>query len=143
LSWKEVLRGLGLRSTRPRLLVLSLLELEGRPMSPSELSSFLEGAVDRVTVYRVLGSLKEAGLLHKVVGKDGVSRFSLNHLRSARCEGGHPHFLCEECGRMFCLRSEGIPRVRAPQGFKVRGKQLLLYGICGECGRTKDLREGR
>lgn len=133
MSWREVLRGLGLRSTRPRLLVLSALELEGRPMSPRELASLLEGTMDRVTVYRVLGSLKEAGLLHRVRGTDGVLRFSLNFSGPGRCEGGHAHFLCELCGRMFCLEEVPIPRVKAPPGFRVKGKQFVVYGLCEAC----------
>ena len=59
--------------------------------------------LDRVTLYRALGALTEAGLVHRVQGVDGVWYYHAHTAIAERCPAGHPHFQCVRCGRVRCL----------------------------------------
>ena len=131
-----LLENAGLRATRVRLGVLSSILSAGRALSHRELVDVL-GNLDRVTVYRNLKLLKEAGLVHGVQGMDGVLRYVVNLSREKGCPGGHPHFLCLECGAMSCLANQVLPRVSVPKGCEVHGKQFLVYGLCRNCASSK------
>ena len=126
----------GLRSTEVRRRVLSAMLDAGRSLSHRELADLLTD-FDRVTIFRTLKRLKEAGLAHGVQGIDGISRYFVNLGRSEGCPGGHPHFLCLDCGRMSCLADQAMPRIAVPRGAEVRGKQLLVYGLCSTCAHSK------
>jgi Fur family transcriptional regulator, ferric uptake regulator len=126
----------GLRSTEVRRRVLSALLSAGGSLSHKELAALLP-ELDRVSIYRNLKHLKEAKLVHGVLGVDGVLRYIVNPDRAEGCPGGHAHFLCVDCGRMTCLLDQAMPRIKAPRGSLVRGKQLLAYGLCPSCARAR------
>ena len=46
------------------------------------------------------------------------------------------HFSCRSCDKLFALEdtSEDTPPAKAPKGFKVQGFEVMLYGMCPECG---------
>lgn len=138
-----LLEGAGLRPTEVRQRVLSALLSAGRSLSHRELADLLVG-LDRVTIFRSLKLLKKSALVHGVQGVDGTLRYVVNPSErrggNAGCPGGHPHFLCLECGAMTCLLDQELPRVRVSEGAEVRGKQLLVYGICPSCASGKHKR---
>ena len=123
----------GLRRTAVREAVLRALAGRGRPLSHAELARVVGAGVDRVTLYRTLNALHEAGLVHRVLGEDAVRRYSSHDPDAPACPGDHPHFLCLECGRMRCLSGQALPRVTVPRGCQVRGKQLVVFGLCEAC----------
>ena len=106
-------------------------------MTPAEVALQLTD-VDRVTVYRTLGTLNDAHLLHAVTGTDGVGRFQAHDLSGPGCPGDHPHFLCTVCGAMRCLHDQHLPWVQVPEGATVEGKQFVVYGRCAACNSNGD-----
>ena len=127
----------GLRRTRDRVRTLDHLLAADRPLAHGDLETALS-RIDRVTLYRVLEALEAAGHLHRILGADGVWRYRAHRETGARCPGGHPHFLCLECGRMACLTDQPLPRVDVPPGTVVRRKQLVASGLCPACAATPD-----
>jgi len=93
-----------------------------------------------VTIFRSLKNLKKARLVHSVQGIDRTLRYFINPAEKRGCPGGHPHFLCLACGGMSCLSDQQIAIVRVPRGAEVRGKQLLVYGVCPSCASSKRAR---
>ena len=124
----------GVRRTPVRETVLRKLLDAGAPLSQKDLAATagLE-RVNKVTLYRTLEILANAGIAHRVIGIDGEWRFCSHAPDDGRCAGNHPHFLCLNCGRMACLRDQTMPRVNVPEGYDIEGKQLIVYGICPEC----------
>lgn len=114
-------------------MILELLFAQGSPLSHGEILSRIDEHLDRVTLYRTLETLKKAGIVHQVQGIDGVWRFCAHDEDSSGCPGDHPHFLCLDCGRMFCITDQRMPRVTVPEGIEVEGKQFVVYGRCAEC----------
>jgi Fur family ferric uptake transcriptional regulator len=130
----RLLRSAGLRVTEVRLATLECLLRAGEPLSHGELAGLPAlQALDRVTLYRTLHALRAARLVHAVQGIDGSWRYCAHLPEGGGCPGDHPHFLCERCGRMWCLPGQRLPQIDVPEGHAVRGKQLLAYGLCEEC----------
>jgi Fur family ferric uptake transcriptional regulator len=134
---RELLRKSGLRRTPAREAVLRLLCEVGRPLSHEQIAAAARTRdVDRVTLYRTLTALQEAGLAHRVQGKDGVWHFCAHLAEGEGCPGNHPHFLCLRCGEMSCLSGQVLPWVVVDEGVQVIGKQLVVYGTCTACATS-------
>lgn len=133
-SVAESLRAAGLRRTPARLAVLHQIEHLGHPTSHADLLTLPELAeLDDITLYRTLGALVQAGLVHRVLGIDGVWRYCSQPRGEQGCPGNHAHFLCTGCGTMTCLLAQPMPRVQVPQGAEVHGRHFLVHGRCGGC----------
>jgi Fur family ferric uptake transcriptional regulator len=134
---QERLRSVGLRSTAPRVAVLRQLQRATRPVSHAELVERLDGeGLDRVTLYRNLNDLAEAGLLARTDLGDHTWRFEL------RPEGAphallHPHFTCTRCGTVTCLPEDAVQLSRGrglPAAVSRRAVEVTLRGQCDRCG---------
>lgn len=108
---ESCLRNSDLRTTHVRTSVLATLLGASRALSHHEIQEALED-MDRVTLYRALDSLTEAGLSHKIAGDDRVYRYSASidsaapasHAASAgHGTHQHSHFKCTGCAKVFCL----------------------------------------
>lgn len=134
----ESLRDAGLKVTRGRVRVMQALRAAARPLSHAELEAAQErdgaeaGAIDRVTLYRVLDSLVASGLALKAVDPRGVFRFSA--AASSRRHAGHVHFRCVDCGGVFCLEAAPPPPPRLPRGFRLAQMEVDVRGTCAQCG---------
>lgn len=131
----ELLHARGLRVTRPRLAVLHALCEAGRPLSHAELSERVEAVqADRVTLYRNLDKLVEAGLVRCVSREGGVGRFEVAALAE---DAGHlhAHFVCTDCGAVSCLPGEVAVQLPADErwGRALAEAQVELKGHCPEC----------
>jgi Fur family ferric uptake transcriptional regulator/Fur family zinc uptake transcriptional regulator len=89
--------------------------------------------LDRVTLYRTLENFVENEVAHQIKGTDGVWRFCVHKPSQDGCQGNHPHFLCNVCGKMICLTDNKLVRVDVPEGYEVDGKQFVIYGKCSTC----------
>ena len=136
---RQRVRAAGLRITGARVSVLSALEQAGRLLSHHDIEQALEPVrMDRVTLYRVLDSLVESGLAHRVSGADRVWRFGVmaggGRMVHQKHEE-HAHFQCRDCGKIVCLggTSAARARVRLPQGFQPEVVEMTVRGRCAQC----------
>lgn len=132
----QLLKKNGLRRTAARETILRLLAAAGSPLSHHDILRKQKGAgsLDRVTVYRTLITLQEAGLLHRIQGIDGTWRYCrLKDESPGACAGGHIHFLCSKCNRMSCMPEQPLPWIPAPDGARILSKQLVVHGLCAAC----------
>jgi Fur family ferric uptake transcriptional regulator len=139
----QILKARGLRRTAARERILQLLTRAGRPLSHQDVLRHFKGrgSLDRVTVYRTLETLLEAGLLHRIQGMDGAWRFC-RHESAAKCGGNHIHFLCSACDQMSCLPEQPLPWISSPDGAIIQSKQLVVHGLCAACV-TKGKADGK
>ena len=88
---------------------------------------------DPATVYRNLVKLREAGIAPVVSRAEGIDRYAY---AEAPDDGHHhPHFYCEDCGRLACLPAEvsiSLP-VDNPWAASVRAAMVQLHGACPDC----------
>jgi Fe2+/Zn2+ uptake regulation proteins len=135
MRWEEQLSRAGWRITRPRRVVMRVLERAARPLSPQEIHARgrrLHRSLGLVSVYRALMVLERAGLVRRVHRED-------------RCDGyvlaspGHHHLLvCRRCGRAVEFPgaedlSGLIAQVEQRTGFRVEDHLLQLVGLCAPC----------
>jgi Fur family ferric uptake transcriptional regulator len=130
---RELLVSRGFRVTEQRLVVLRELAKLRIPASHPELTERLAGAgLDRVTIYRNLLSLTEAGILIKTQLGDNVWRFELPRSTSSE-HGTHPHFICSDCGSVACLPANSV--ALRGEAAKNRVAEVQLRGQCSDCTR--------
>ena len=128
------LKNAGLKTTLPRLKILSLFESgRERHMSAEEVYKLLLSTGDDVglnTVYRVLTQFEQAGLLERHYFEGGKSVFELN--RGTH----HDHIVCLQCGHVEEFYDESIEArqeiVAAERGFKIKEHSLYIYADCNK-----------
>ncbi|MBI4753857.1 MAG: transcriptional repressor [Betaproteobacteria bacterium] len=91
-----------------------------------------DGALDRVTVYRVLDWLVASGLAHRTVDETRVSRFSAATGDRA-AHRLHAHFHCDACRRVFCLEDAQALMPALPPGFCASAVEVSVRGRCRDC----------
>ena len=127
-----ILQEAGLRATGTRLAVYEALDAAQQPMSHKDAVELLP-SFDRVSVFRSLGALTEAGLVRRLELGDHTFRFELIRATS---EHQHAHFTCTACGDVTCLDDVAIT-INGPPNARlerlVREAEVQLRGVCGDC----------
>lgn len=130
------LKEAGLKTTLPRLRVLSILESsEIKHLSAEDVYKELlldeDEPIGLATIYRVLTQFEDAGLVIKHNFEGDRAVFELND------EDHHDHMVCVNCGNVtefFDRRIESLQdKVADERGFKIQDHSLTLYGICKRC----------
>jgi Fur family ferric uptake transcriptional regulator len=129
----KLLRSAKLKRTGPRRTVLSALVGAKRPITQEEIAA-KKGAngPDKVTIYRILEILIDAGLVHKVYLSQRAQHYELaDNCTERQC---HPHFTCISCGETFCMTEMALPMAKSPyKGFRIAHQQVRLEGLCPVC----------
>lgn len=131
----EELKQAGLKATRPRLMILQLLESsEERHLTAEGIYRTLldEGEeVGLATVYRVLTQFEQAGLVQRHYFDGERAFFELDE------DKHHDHMICMRCGRVEEFVNDDIERlqqeVAAAHNFKLTEHRMELYGLCANC----------
>lgn len=132
------LKQAGLKTTLPRLRVLSILENSKiRHLTAEDVYKELldeEGSIGLATVYRVLTQFEDAGLVIRQNFEGDKSVFELND------EDHHDHMVCVKCGivaEFFDKRIEAQQeKVAHDHDFVIQDHSLTLYGTCKRCSDT-------
>lgn len=129
------LKQAGLKTTRPRLQVLAVLENSHvRHMTAEDVYQILlkDGQpIGLATVYRVLTQFENAGLVIRNKFESERAVFELND------EAHHDHLICVKCGLVVEFCDERIEaqqtKVAQQHGFTIHDHALTLYGKCQKC----------
>jgi Fur family ferric uptake transcriptional regulator len=134
------LREASIRITPARLKVLSALLVARRAFSHQEVQDTLL-ELDRVTLYRALDCLTDAGLAHKIASDDRVFRYSAGteHAEQTAGQHQHGHFKCTRCAKVFCLDSHGAAGVLAESAGRRRQWQHALQATLGKGFQSHDI----
>lgn len=130
---REILKAAQLYYTQGRAAVLNVLLGAERPLSQTEVAERLGRTYrNKVTIYRTLDSLIAAGLVHKVFLSERACHYEMaDHCAAHQC---HPHFVCTDCARTYCLPQASAPIMAvAPAGFVVHRQEVRLEGVCPAC----------
>ncbi|MBR9998379.1 MAG: transcriptional repressor [Cyclobacteriaceae bacterium] len=132
----DFLKEYDLRSTGCRRDVLSLFISEPYALSQAFFEENLHHQYDRVTIYRTLKSFLDAGFIHKVLDDTGGSKYALCSEDCTRehHRDGHVHFKCKQCGKTICMEKISIPAFHFPGSYQAEEINVLVTGICDQCG---------
>ncbi len=90
--------------------------------------------LSRATVYRTIKQLLEAGLLQKVMTRDGKVFYE----RSIP-DQQHDHLICNGCGKILEIKDTHIQTyldaICEKMNFRPGYRSLHIYGVCGACNK--------
>jgi len=139
-AWSEralaELRSSGYRRGAARVTVIDFLERQECCLGAQEIHDELRAhgtPVGLASVYRVLDTLAQRGLLQRLDLGDGVARFE-----PARTDSDHHHHLvCDDCGRVEAFADDRLERVirdvERRSGYAVAAHDVVLRGACTDC----------
>jgi Fur family ferric uptake transcriptional regulator len=128
-----MLRGAGLRVTRPRLAVLAAVHTHPHANTESIIGVARAelGDVSHQAVYDVLHALTAARLVRRIEPAGSVARYE------ARVGDNHHHVVCRSCGAIAdvdcavghapCLTAS------TDHGFTIDEAEVTYWGRCPEC----------
>ena len=128
-SWPD-----GLKRTKPRESVLSVLEHAEKPLSAMEICSEIEKGGESAwlsTVYRILELFVKKGMVVKIaVMNNEMALYELNRFQ-------HKHYaVCLSCHKIIsmdnCPMERFVPKIR-DDDFHVVGHNIVVYGYCKDC----------
>ncbi len=136
-EFSQVLKSNKLKITQPRLRVLDVISTKTSAISQPELEKILGSEIDRVTLYRILSSFEEKGILHKVFDLNGTATYAFC---STKCSAHHHHdqhvhFICSVCNSVFCLDEIPLPKITVPSNFSLHSIAINAVGICDHCNK--------
>ena len=138
----------GMRSTRATRAVLALWTRHADALlseAEVEVALHAQGVkVNRVTVYRLLDRLAQAGLLRRTVDAARVARYGRCTQGATQEAGAAAHFECADCHSAFRLGGEVAEPLRAAlsqlrqaleaSGLQGRAIDVSVTGLCRDCG---------
>ena len=133
----RILQAQGHKATRPRKLVLEVLEEAEKPLSPYDIQEVLRTKgkyLNHVTIYRILDLLCSLNLAHKVLSSGKFVRCSLDAMESC-----HRFMVCQHCGvirefadKELCQEENNLA---LSFGFHSEHHLSEFSGLCSLCYR--------
>jgi Fur family zinc uptake transcriptional regulator len=131
----RILQAQGYKATKPRRLVLEVLEETEKPLSPYEIQGILRARgkpLNHVTIYRILDLFCHLNLAHKMLSSGGFVRCSLDAE-----EGCHRFMVCHQCGAIQEFADKELCReeneVARNLGFHAEHHLSEFSGLCSDC----------
>ena len=137
----KLLNSKNISITNPRLILLSLLIKEDKPLTVDQILSLTKGDLAQSTLYRVLSDLKEFGLITEFRNPENSIVVELNNKETEH----HHHIFCESCGgitdislsdNLEKLIEEEVNKIQRNLNVSIREHALELYGTCSGEGRV-------
>ena len=127
----ERLRVAGYRAGAARTSVIGFLDAQSCCVGAQEIHVALGAKVGLASVYRVLDTLVELGLIQRVDVGDGIVRYE--PMRADH----HHHLVCDGCGKVERFADQRLERaihaVEEKSGYAVSAHDVVLRGACEEC----------
>lgn len=131
----EILKKNQLSVTAGRESILELFLNSKGALAHADIEKQTNSNFDRVTVYRTLQTFVEKGIIHHIPTTDNSIKYALC---KDNCEAGHHHdnhvhFICDVCGKAYCLDEVTVPGVSLPDGFTGKHTEVVVSGTCSDC----------
>ncbi|MCU0823461.1 MAG: transcriptional repressor [Leptospira sp.] len=133
----QILKKIGLKVTKNREQVISILQESRRPLNHQEIMEKLpkDESWDRVTIYRALSDLEEKNLLNSLHSTDRMTYFELKGEGKSSTADSHGHLVCNLCGKIECIDDpwKGLPSAKQLNGFEMESVEIVFRGKCKSC----------
>ena len=137
LTAENILSGNGVRPTVNRVAILDVFITENKSFPHARLMKILGDNINRVSLYRVLSDLVEAGILCRLINSTGAAQY--HYLQHASDKFTlSPHFKCNTCEQIVAL-----PRLPATYLTQIldlgtiEHSSLLIEGVCQKCTQKR------
>ncbi|NNH68490.1 transcriptional repressor [Nocardia uniformis] len=136
-EFQQMLRGVSLRVTAPRVAVLSAVHEHPHADTDSIIRAVRSrlSAVSHQAVYDSLHALTAAGLIRCIQPSGLVARYE------SRVGDNHHHVVCRTCGLIAdvdCAVGEA-PCLTASDdhGFSIDEAEVIYWGLCADCAASQ------
>lgn len=139
----QLLKSRGYRQTKPRRLVLDTLDRAETPLSPYEIADRIKEAGEKgdvVSVYRILQTLEENDLAHRVLSSGKYRKCQLapeEDCHRHQTQHCHHNMVCRTCGRIEEVHCPGMDLIEqalgAQSAFMIEAHSLEFSGLCERC----------
>jgi Fur family ferric uptake transcriptional regulator len=132
-DFEEMLRGVALRVTRPRVAVLSAVHDHPHADTDSIIGVVRTdlGEVSRQGVYDVLHVLTAAGLVRRIEPTGSVARYE------TRVGDNHHHVVCRSCGVIAdvdgAIGTTACLTAADESGYEMDEAEVIYWGRCPQC----------
>ena len=127
MSLTSYLSDFGLRKTRFRIDLLSVLYNSSCALSEKQIKDRLSVSYNRSTLYRLMKILKEKRIIHTIKGKDSIIYYAFTR------NSNHIHFECHYCSLIICLDNIKTNKIILPEGYVASISNLVVEGSCDNC----------
>lgn len=133
----QILRKNELKKTPARVFVLMRLLQSHAAISYQMFEKELKHLADRITLYRILKSFEEKGIIHKTFDHEGLPKYAMCHdtCQTNHHHDHHVHFNCTQCNETICMEKIDIPKISLPKGFKATSFAFSVNGLCKTCAK--------
>lgn len=147
LTIEQLLRDKGVRPTPIRTGILALLMQTRRAYAHADLERAFEYALDRVSLYRSLLTLTEAGLIRKHIDNKGTCFYFYAQIETVETtiepnretdSSGYPHFKCSRCETVVPLPKLPEEYLALVRQYQLDNLRLLAEGTCDDCRHRTD-----
>ena len=135
---EQLLRGAGLRVTRPRLAVLDAVQTRPHAETDTVIAAVRRdvGEVSHQAVYDVLRALTDAGILRRIQPVGSLARYE------TRVGDNHHHVVCRSCGDIAdvdCAVGH-TPCLTAgdDHGYVIDEAEVVYWGVCPVCASATE-----
>lgn len=125
----------GLRATKPRIALLSVLQTAKYPLNIKEIMDKLGAATaDKVTLYRTIDAFKKAGIVNQVDFQERSARYEYKDR-----EHDHHHLVCVTCKKVDDFIGCNYQKLSAkvlkqtPSFAEITGHSFEFFGKCRSC----------
>ncbi len=140
-SIQNSLQERGIRLTNQRRVLLELIDKAGLHLDAEklyELAKQKDPRINRVTVYRTIKMLKDAGLIDEL---DLMHWSGDQHYYETRLKQEHAHMICLRCGRVEEFFGDPLQKLRqlieSHFAFEVVMVRTEVGGYCANCQRLR------
>lgn len=130
---QQILRGVGLRVTRPRVAVLTAVYAHPHADTDTIIGAVREDIpeVSHQAVYDSLRVLTAAGLVRRIQPSGSLARYE------ARVGDNHHHVVCRSCGvveDVDCAVGEAPCLIASEdRGYVIDEAEVIYWGLCSSC----------
>lgn len=131
----NILKAHNIKKTPGRIAIIKAIHNSNRPLSEQEIKAEMPEIYDRITFYRNMQTLTNAGIIHKIVVDNTIVKYGLNYCEKEQHlhQNEHAHFYCEDCQSVVCLKEVRIPAFHLPEGFRFTDSDIIIKGRCSTC----------
>ena len=141
MDYSEILRGHGLKITKPRTAILDVLHRNDHGLDAEQIRSLVEEDslyIDLSTVYRTLDTFVSKGIVSKFDLGDKKYNYKIKH-------HNHSHKIeCEVCGDSFeldCPMNMVEEMISKETGFYLTNHRIEFKGVCKNCQEAEENEE--
>ena len=124
------------KTEQKEILIKYLKENSGKHLTINEIYSNLQKDMGMTTIYRIINSLIEKGIVTKIPLENKQGCCYRYNATNENCSK-HYHLICEKCNNLFHFDSKEIPKVSKEaeenEEFEIDSNRIVFYGICKKC----------